>query len=160
MSLKNYQEKIIRQLIVQEKLLAKLYGIFSKQFTQYQKFWLKLSKDEQRHSKIIEKLLEVIQKEKAHFDEKKIKTYTLNAYIVRLESIIQKAEAGEFTLSSALTTAVDYESSLIEKNVFQHFVSFSDKINNTLKILQSETQKHADQIRNALQNFKAEKGDV
>ena len=32
MELKPYQEKIIKQLITQEKMLSKLYGAFSEQF--------------------------------------------------------------------------------------------------------------------------------
>ena len=154
MSLQAYEEKIIRQLIHQEKLLARLYATFSKQFSQYQEFWFKLSKEEQKHSKLVEKLLEAVKNEKVHFNEGKIKTYTLNAFITRLEDILIKAEAGEFSLTSALAIASDYESSLIEKNVFQHFDSLSDKIKSKLEILHSETQKHANQIRNAKKKIK------
>jgi len=154
MSLKEYQEKIIRQLITQEKLLARLYEVFSKQFTQSQKFWMKLSKEEQKHAKLIEKLLEAVKKKTVIYDEKKLKTYTLNTFITRLKNILQKAEAGEYTLFSALRVADDYESSLIEKNVFLHFDSFDYKIKNTLTMLHSETQKHAEMIKAAHNKFK------
>ena len=62
-------------------------------------------------------------------------------------SIIEKAENGEFTLPSALRCAVDYESSLIEKNVFNYFDSLNDKAKGTIKILQNETIKHVERIK-------------
>jgi rubrerythrin len=147
MSLKTHQEKIIEQLIDQEKLLSELYAVFSKQFPQYQEFWEKMSKEELRHSKLIEKLFEAAKKGKVFFDEGKIKTYTLNAFLARFGSIMEKAERGEFDLISAFACAVDYETSLIEKNVFTRFDSLSDKAKGVLKILQSETVNHVNRIR-------------
>ncbi len=151
MSLEPFQEKILKQLIHQEVLLSRLYGLFSKQFSQHKEFWVKLSKEEARHAKLIEKLSEAAKTGLIFFDEGKIKTYTLSAFLTRLEDIIEKAERGEFNLSSAFAYAIDYESSLIEKNVFSHFDSLSDKAKGTLKILQSETIKHVKQIKNAQQ---------
>ena len=149
MNIKPFQEKILQQLIDQEALLSRLYAIFSKQFPEYQEFWEELSKEEVRHAKLIEKLFEATKTGKIVFDEGKIKTYTLAAFITRLEGIVEKAERGELTPASAFSYAVDYESSLIEKNVFSHFDSLSDKAKNTLKILQIETINHVERIRNA-----------
>jgi Rubrerythrin len=148
MSLKPFQEKILQQLINQEVLLSRLYSIFSKQFPQCKEFWEKLSKEEERHAKLIEKLFEATKTGSIFFDEGKIKTYTLTAFITRLESIIEKAERGEIKYHSAFTYAVDYESSLIEKNVFSHFDSLSNKLKGTLKILQTETINHVERIKN------------
>ncbi|MBT3312177.1 MAG: hypothetical protein HN737_11250 [Desulfobacterales bacterium] len=147
MSLKPFQEKILRQLIQQETLLSRLYALFSKQFPQQKEFWEKLSKEEARHSKLIEKLFEAAKSDLVFFNEGKTKTYTLEVFIKRLEGIIEKAENGEFNLSSALRCAVDYESSLIEKNVFYYFDSLSDKAKGTIKILQAETIKHVERIK-------------
>jgi hypothetical protein len=149
MSLKPFQEKILQQFMHQERLLSRLYTLFSKQFSQHKAFWQKLSKEEERHAKLIEKLFAATKTGSVVFDEGKIKTYTLAAFITRLEGIVEKAERAEFTISSAFSYAVDYESSLIEKNVFSHFDSLSDKVKNTLKILQTETINHVDRIRNA-----------
>jgi len=147
MSLKPFQEKILRQLIQQETLLSKLYALFSKQFPQQKEFWEKLSKEEERHSKLIEKLFEAAKSDLVFFNEGKTKTYTLEVFIKRLEGIIEKAENGEFNPPSALSCAVDYESSLIEKNVFYLFDSLSDKAKGTIKILQTETLKHVERIK-------------
>jgi len=147
MSLDPVQEKILKQLINQEDLLSRLYALFSMQFPQHKEFWGKLSKEEERHAKLIEKLFEATKTGLIFFNEGKTKTYTLTAFITRLEGILEKAERGEFNLSAAFTYAVDYESSLIEKDVFFRFDSLSDKAKGTLKILQAETIKHVERIK-------------
>jgi len=70
-----------------------------------------------------------------NFRKKSRHANTLTAFITRLEGLIEKAERGEFDLSSAFAYAVDYESSLIEKNVFSRFDSLSAKAKGTLKML-------------------------
>jgi len=147
MSVKPYQEKILEQMIRQEKLLSRLYALFSKQFPQHQSFWLELAQEEARHAQLIMKLFEAAKKGIVFFDEGKTKTGTLSVFLSRLEGILQKAERGEFTISSALIFTADYESSLIEKNVFSRFDSLSDKAKDTLKILQSETIKHVERVK-------------
>ncbi len=149
MSLKPFQENIILQLINQEKTLARLYALFSEQFPDYQEFWIKLSREEERHARLIQKLFDAAKRGKIFFDEGKMKTYTLDAFTARLKSIFEKAEKGEFTVVSAFVCAVDYETSLIEKNIFTHFDSLSDKVKTTLKILQSETLNHVERVREA-----------
>lgn len=147
MKLKPYQEKIIQQMVTQEKLLSRLYALFAQQFPEYAEFWGKLSKEEETHSKLIEKLWEAEKKGLVFFDEGKVKTYTLNLLIGRLEEVVEKAERRGFDLPAAFACAVDYESALIEKNVFTHFDSLNDKIKGSLKILQDETLKHVERIR-------------
>lgn len=147
MKLKPYQEQIIQQMVAQEKLLSRLYALFAQQFPEYAEFWGKLSKEEETHSKLIEKLWEAEKKGLVFFDEGKVKTYTLNLLIGRLEEVVEKAERRGFDLPAAFACAVDYESALIEKNVFTHFDSLNDKIKGSLKILQDETLKHVERIR-------------
>jgi len=148
MGLNPNQEKIIQQLVAQERLLSKLYTIFAEQFPNYADFWAKLSKEEENHAKLIEKLRQAEQKGLVFFDESKINIYSLKTFIDKLEKTVKKAEKGEFTLLSAFAHAVDYESALIEKNVFTHFVPANTKVKNTLKILQSETFKHIENMNN------------
>ncbi len=158
MGLKPFQEKILQQLIQQENMLSELYEIFAVQFSSHEKFWKKLSLEEKRHSKLLEKLYTAATTEKISFDEGKIKAITLNAFLSRLGDIIKKAKNHEYTLSAALTCAVDYETSLIEKNIFTHFDSLNKKVKDTLKILQSETLNHVDQVRKARDQFKKATG--
>ncbi|MBU0986651.1 MAG: hypothetical protein KKH68_05290 [Proteobacteria bacterium] len=141
------QEKIIQLLVAQERLLSKLYAVFAEQFPNYADFWAKLSKEEEAHAMLIEKLREAEQKGLVFFDVSKINIYALNTFIDRLGKLVEKAEQSEFTQLSAFTCAVDYETALIEKNVFTHFSPANVKVKNTLKTLQSETVKHTEKIK-------------
>ncbi|NWH05245.1 ferritin family protein [Desulfobacter latus] len=153
MELKADQEKIIKQLITQEEMLSKLYGHFSEQFPEYSKFWNQLSKEEHRHARLIQKLFDAANRGKIFFDEGKITTYTLNAFISRLEQILHKAMKNEYDIKTALGCAMDYENSLIEKNIFTHFDSSSDNVKRTLNILHSETITHRESIRKVQQTI-------
>lgn len=147
MGLKPFQEEILNRLIHQEILLSRLYALFSGQFPQYSELWGKLSQEEERHAKLLKKLLAATQKGMICFDEGKTKINALTAFITRLEGILEKAARGEFDLSSAFAYAVDYESSLIEKNVFSRFDPLNDKAKLALMTLQSETINHVERIR-------------
>jgi ABC-type transport system involved in Fe-S cluster assembly fused permease/ATPase subunit len=141
------QEKILDQLITQERMLSELYRHFSKQFSEHEKFWHKLSLEEERHAKLVQKLFDAAKNGKIFFDERKITIFALDAFISRLDGILQKAKNNGFTISTALICAVDYETSLIEKNIFSHFDSQSEKVKRTLKMLHAQTMNHVELIK-------------
>jgi len=148
MCLNPIQNRIIDQLIRQEEMISVLYEIFAKQFSQHASFWKELSLEEVRHARLLKELKEVANKEQVLFDEGKLSIITLDAFLVRLDGVLQKAKKGDFTLLAALNCAVDYETSLIEKNIFAHFDSTNSKFKEVLQILQAETQKHVEKVTN------------
>ena len=141
------QNQILDKLILQEELIAELYDIFSSQFPQHASFWKELSLAEVRHAKLLRKLKDATQKEQVSFDEGSVTLITLNAYLDRLDEVLQKANKGEFSLQTALSCAVDYESSLVERKIFSFFDSAPGKFKETLGILQSETEEHVEYIK-------------
>ncbi len=147
MGLDPAQEEIVRLLILQEKKISELYELFGRQFPQQEGFWKNLSIEEKKHAQWLEKLLEAAKSGKILFNQKKITIHTLSAFIDRLEDILSRAKRKEFTLTSALHCAVDYESSLIEKNIFSHFDSPHEKIEEILKKIQKETENHVESIK-------------
>ena len=141
------QNHILDKLILQEELIAELYDIFSSQFPQHASFWKELSLAEVRHAKLLRKLKDATQKEQVSFDEGNVTLITLNAYLDRLDEVLQKANKGEFSLQTALSCAVDYESSLVERKIFSFFDSAHGKFKETLGILLSETEEHVEYIK-------------
>jgi hypothetical protein len=98
---------------------------------------------------LIEKLRDASRKGVIFFDEGAMRTHTLHTFVQRLEGIVEKAKRSEFNVKSAFAHAVDYESALIEKNVFMRFDAVNEKAKHTLRVLQAETQNHVDRIRDA-----------
>ena len=134
-------------MIKQEVLLARLYTAFAGHFPEHAEVWYDLVKDEKQHANWLNQLYDAGEKGIILFDEGKTKTYTMNIYITNLESIIDRAENQELTLPQAITCTLDFERSLIEKNVFTHFDSVSDKARSILKQLINETEKHIKKIQ-------------
>lgn len=147
MGLKPYQEKIINQMITQERLLSEIYALFAKNFPQYSGFWTELSEEEKRHADLIEKLGEAEKKGLVFFDEGKTKTYTLSAFIDYLEKQSEKARNKEFGIAAAFSCALDLEQSLIEKEVFTRFDSVKEMNRSVLNKLRNETKNHIEKIR-------------
>lgn len=147
MAMDSRQEELIERLTIQERLLSRLYAVFSSRFPEYRDFWAGLSKEEETHARIIEKLADAGKKGVILFDEGRINVHSLNTSIQGLKKLVQRAEQGEFTLSSAVSCAMDYESALIEKNAFARFTPVHKKAKTALDTLQHETMKHIERIK-------------
>lgn len=137
-----YQKKIIELLYKQEVLLAKLYKIFADQFPDYKDFWKELVKDELQHAKWIKKFYHAEKKDLVGFSEGKIKTSTMEIFIGHVEKVIQQAKNGEINVKMAVAYTLDFERSLIEKNVFTHFEILDKRVKEIMTKLDSETRKH------------------
>ncbi len=141
------QEELIKLLIAQERLLSRLYQVFSEQFPDHRDFWTNLSREEENHARILEKLIEAGKKGVLLFNEGRINTFSLKTSIQGLKGLVEKAEQGGFTLSSALSCSIDYESALIEKNAFTRFEPVSKKAGIALNTLKNETTQHIERIK-------------
>jgi len=145
--LKTYQKDIFKLMIKQESLMAKLYTLFAEQFPEHGEVWNELVKEEKKHAGWLKQLYEAEEKGIVLFDEGKVKTYTMKAYIEYLEQIIVRAENNELTLAQAITYTLDFERSLIEKNIFTHFDSTSEKAKSVLKRLTVDIESHIKRVR-------------
>ena len=153
--LEDYQKKIIYLLYKQELLLAKLYEIFAGQFPDFKDFWQELAKDELQHAEWIKKFYHAEEKDLVAFSEGKIKTYPMNIFIDNIEKTIRRAEKkGELTLKMAIAYTLDFERSLIEKNVFSHFKIIDEKMQGIMVKLASETRKHVKKAEDMMTRFR------
>jgi rubrerythrin len=141
-----YQKEIIELMVRQEYLLADLYTLFKEEFPEHSEVWNDLAKEEKKHAVWLKQLFDAGEKGIVLFDEGKIKTSTMKTYIQHLEQIIARAEKKELNLAQAVSFAIDFEQSLIEKNVFTHFDTTSEKARMILLRLILETENHIRKI--------------
>ena len=134
-------------MIRQESLLEKLYTLLAEQFPEHSGVWKYLAGEEKKHAIWLKQLYDAGEKGFILFDEGKIKSASLNTYIEHLKQIIGRAENKELTLVQAVSYTLDFENSLIEKNVFTHFDSTSEKARIILNRLNMETQSHVNRIQ-------------
>jgi hypothetical protein len=147
MNMTPHQEKVLQQYQKQEMLLSRLYSIFARLFPEFKEFWEKLSLEEDRHARLVEKLSQAAKKGLVSFEEGRVKTFALDTFIKRLEMLIKNAEKGVFTVRSAFSVAVDFETSLIEKKVFTRFVALNTKNKKILQLLNLETLEHIERVK-------------
>lgn len=152
--LETYQKKIIELLYKQEILLAKLYKIFAVQFPDHKDFWQDLAKDELRHAGWVKKLYKAEKKDLIAFSEGKVNAYVMNTFIENLEKTIQRAENGEINLKMAISYTLDFERSLIEKNVFTHFEIIDKKLAGIMTNLENETRRHVKKAEDMTARFR------
>jgi rubrerythrin len=145
--LNTYQKEIIGLMIRQESMLAELYTLLAEQFPEQAGVWNDLVKEEKKHAIWLQQLFDAGEKGFVLFDEGKIRSASMNTYIAHLEQIITRAEKEELTLAQAVPFTLDFENSLIEKNVFTHFDSTSEKARIILNRLVMETQSHVKKIQ-------------
>ncbi len=140
--LKPYQDKIIDLMLRQETLLATLYQIFAQKFPEYKQLWHKLAKEEQKHANWIEQLHVASEKKVVHFREGRVKPSHLETFVHSIEKKIKQAEANDFNARQALVCTIDLERSLIEKEVFLHFIGITEKARGVMTSLAQETKEH------------------
>jgi len=152
--LSDYQKKIIELMCKQELLLAKLYEIFADQFPEHKAFWQDLAKDELQHAEWIKKLYQAEEKDLVAFSEGKFNPSAMNIYIENLEKTIRRAENKEINLKMAIASTLDFERSLIEKNVFSHFEIIDKKLSGIMTKLESETRRHLKKAEDMMARFR------
>lgn len=131
----------------QESLLAQLYTLFAGQFPEHAELWRDLAREEKKHAIWLKQLYGAGEKGFILFDEGKIRISTMHIYIEHLEQTIARAGKRELTLAQAVAFTLDYERALMEKNVFTHFDSSSEKARGVLDRLALETESHIKEIQ-------------
>ncbi|MFW6011900.1 MAG: ferritin family protein [Desulfosalsimonas sp.] len=145
--LKSSQKEVLELMIKQESLLAKLYGLFAEQFPEHREVWKELNREEENHANWLRQLYDAGEKSIILFNDVRVKTPALRTYVAHLGHLIERAEKKELTLDRAVAYTLDFEKSLIEKNVFSHFDSASEKARSVLNRLRSETENHIKRIQ-------------
>lgn len=144
--LKEYQNKMVYQLVQHKLLTAELYKLLAGHFPEYADFWSSLSEEELEHASWLEYLFKKIREEHASFQEKGIKTYTITAFHTYLQDAISGVKAGKPSLSKALSLTLDIERSLLEKRLFEHFIGQDREMSDLLQDLNRKMRDHTDRI--------------
>lgn len=148
--LKDYQEKILGLFINQETLLADIYQALADRFPEHSDFFTEIANDELSHAGYLKKAYYLEKEGKVTFDEGRVKTYTLKAFIEYIEKIKDTILAPGTSLVKSLVYALDIEKSILEKDLFTHFTGINKDIDNIFKKLTEETKLHINKIESML----------
>jgi rubrerythrin len=119
--LKPYQGRIIVLLTQQGLLVAEIYLFFSSLFPNLRDFWAALSKEEMYHASWLDYLYRTVQNGTVHFNEERMRTYTVETFIKYLTDTLAKVKQRAPTLREAFSIALDIENSMLMRRIFDHF---------------------------------------
>jgi len=140
--LKPYQSKIIVLLTQQELLVAEFYRFFSSLYPDLREFWGDLAKEQMEHATWVEYLYKKAQEGSVHFDEDKIKTYTVESFVKYLEDNLIRVKLKAPPQPAAFSLALNIENSLLVRKVFERFQSADREISNLLLSLREKKADH------------------
>lgn len=140
--LKEYQNRMIYQLVQQEFLTAELYKGLAWRFPRHEDLWLSLSADELEHATWLEYLFKKTGEGIVEFEEQRIKTYTIETFHAYLQNAIESVKNDRPMLARALSLTLDIERSLLEKRIFEHFTSSDREMVRTLRDLRNKMNEH------------------
>ena len=139
-------KKILQKLLENEKALADLYKTYADKFPSHKKFWIDLSNEEMGHCHAIEQL------SSGNFQDVRIneKIFDRNLLKISADYIEEKQRQAmneKILYKDALKTALEFETSIIEKGYFEIFEGDSPEFWRTINKLVFETKVHSDKIR-------------
>lgn len=140
--LKPYQSKIIVLLTQQELLVAEFYRFFSSLYPDLRDFWGDLAREQMEHATWVEYLYKKTQEGSVHFDEEKIKTYTVESFVKYLEDNLARVKEKAPTPSAAFSLALNIENSLLIRKVFDRFQSADRELSHLLLSLREKKVDH------------------
>lgn len=142
--------ELVNLLIQYEKTIARFYSVCAKKFPEEVKFWSKLSKEEEKHALILEKVNEKVDNSNIFLNDTRLKIQPLRKSIEYAEEVTLKVERGELNLLSALSIADAIETSIIESAYYKIFEGKSIKFSNFLEQVQNESVAHRSKVREKL----------
>jgi len=138
---------ILTMMVENEELVSELYRRYSEKFAVHEDFWFGLAVEEINHSIWIRDLNKKVLDGDVRFDESRFNMYALKNFRDYMNEMIGIANTQEVTLESALGTALNIESALIERKFFEVFESDSKELKEVLNLLAISTKRHADLVR-------------
>ncbi len=141
------QEKTIDFLIQLESEMSELYKIFAQRFPQDRATWENMSREETQHAEHYKTLASRARDGVVTFNEKQTNLSILQLFLDKIKEVQKKTESGELSPLNALSLALDFEQSIIEKKFYEFFTTRDPNIRTFLKNIEQETVKHAAGIR-------------
>lgn len=149
MDTKPQKHGILQMLAENEKAVAGLYHAYAEKFPHYSDFWSGLADEEMAHFRLIQNVESrddlSIKIREDRFDPKIIQ--------ISLDFIAEKlnqAKTENISVKDAMSVALDIETGMLERGYFDVFEGDSEEVNNVLRTLADETQKHTSKVRDKL----------
>ena len=139
--------EILKQMALFETKIAELYSICASTWKEDGPFWLDIWRDELRHARHIEQMMEIIRKKPERFQAGR--PFNVHALATVVRDIAQKTEMvrnGELTKEKFLFIAQSYEEGYIEDRYGEVVKTDDVEYQTLMREVVSDTRQHKDKI--------------
>lgn len=123
-----------------ERVVGRLYRVYSEMFLEHQGFWLGLSAEEMMHAARIEELAGTM--DPADLSLSRFNPQAVSASLEYLAARVREAEAQDLDLVAALSVALEIERAMLEHKWFEVLKTNSVEAKQTLAGLAADTRRH------------------
>jgi hypothetical protein len=148
--MKEKEGDVLDLLIKHELAIEQLYKVFSARFPARRDFWQRLAGEEQRHADCLGTLRSESTSTSGLLYDSRLRLQAIKSSIGYVESQTVGAQEGRFSLVQALSIARDLENALLEKHFSSVRAMVSDEVGSILMDLAVETERHRNEITEAL----------
>jgi len=135
-----------------ERQLARLYALYEKKFPDFQ-LWSFLVEEERKHEAWIKQIIPKVQNGEIYFFLEELTLQAINQMIEYINEEYEKASMQEIDLMRAVTVALSFEDSSLDKKIFDYFDSEFPSVESILENLKIDTKKHRDMLYKARNNL-------
>jgi hypothetical protein len=146
-----YQLKVLELLVMNEKLVSKLYTIYSEMFPEESAFWKQKVREENTHAELLQSLWSLLREGGCYFDQNRFRIEPIQLSVDYLKKTIE--EARTHSLLNALSVAKSIENGLIEQNFFKFVAGDSPELSNILSDIEGDTRRHREEIGRLLDKY-------
>lgn len=153
--MKTIEEQIalVRKQAELESQLARLYSLYNKKFPMT-KIWPLLIEEENKHESWLLQIIPKIQEGTIYFFRDEVTVDAINSMINSIKKEYDRADKLLTPLKQAVSVALSFEDSTLEKNIFKYFDSKYPSVEQILDKLEEDTEKHRDMLSEAVESLK------
>jgi len=138
---------ILELLAVNEETIGRLYAAYADRFPEVRALWSSLAAEEKLHAEWVRTLKQKCQEDSLFFPPDRFKSAAIRIFTDYVANEISTAAKIRLTSINALSTAVDIEESLIERQFLAALETDSVELQHLFNNLETATRQHAQKLR-------------
>jgi hypothetical protein len=150
MNPKNAGMEAIEGLARIEETLSKIYRLFGERFPANRELWSRMAQEETNHAQWVRDLSSRVEDGSLSLDEDRFGVEGILVFLEYAEDKFQEAKAEKLPFLHALDIALDLESSLLERKLYQVFKAESESMEQVLQDMERQIHEHTERIGEAL----------
>jgi len=152
MNQNNTANQAIEGLVSIEETLSKIYHLFAERFPGHRELWSRMAREETTHAKWVCDLSGRLEDGSLSLDEDRFRVEGIQLFLEYAEDKFKEAKAEKLPFLHALDMALDLESSLLERKLYQVFKAHSESMERALEDMERRIREHTERISEALAN--------